>query len=159
LIEKEIILTEMGKRKIEEELEHLEKVHRKEVADRIRESKQFGEFSENSEYEDAKMEQAFVEGRIIELKRILQNAAIVESSEVDTERAGVGTIVRLRDMALKEEWEVTLVGSVEADPDRDMISNESPLGEALVGARVGDVVTVRTPNGLYQYEVVEIRRA
>ncbi|MCC6443688.1 MAG: transcription elongation factor GreA [Armatimonadetes bacterium] len=159
MIEKEIVLTEAGKRKIEDELDHLEKVHRRQVADRIRESKQFGEFSENSEYEDAKMEQAFVEGRIIELKRVLNHAVIVETNEVPTDRVGVGTIVRLHDVKFDEDWEITIVGSVEADPDQDRISLESPMGEALVGKAVGDIVNVRTPSGSFQYEIRDIRRA
>lgn len=157
-IEKEIILTRSGFEKIEQELEHLRTVHRKEVADRIRESKQFGELSENSEYEDAKNEQAFVEGRILDLKRILQNAHVVEDDEVQTDVVGIGSKVVVHEVGTKGNWELTIVGSIEADPSEDRISNESPVGEALMGKRVGDVVEVQTPSGKAKYRIVKISK-
>lgn len=156
--EKAIVLTSDGLRRIEQELEHLRTVHRREVADRIRESKSFGEFSENSEYEDAKTEQAFVEGRILELKLILQNASVIEAGEVPTDIVGVGSKVTVRDMISKDDWEFTIVGSVEADPSEDRISNESPVGEALVDKKVGDVVEVEVPAGTVKYKITKITR-
>lgn len=157
-VEKEIILTASGLKRIEDELEHFRTVHRREVAERIRESKQFGEFSENSEYEDAKTEQAFVEGRILELKHILQNARVIEENEIPTHQVGVGSKVKVRDLESKDEWEYTIVGSVEADPSEDRISNESPVGDALLNKKVGDVVEVEIPAGTAKYKIVKIRK-
>lgn len=156
--EKEIILTQEGLKKIEEELEHLRTVHRKAVAERIRESKQFGELTENSEYEEAKNEQAFVEGRILELKRILQNAHVIEADEVHTDEVGIGSKVTVRDLDTKDEWVYTIVGSVEADPGEDRISDESPVGQALMGHKVGDVVTVDVPAGAARYKIINISK-
>ena len=155
-IEREIVLTQDGFRKIEQELEHLRTVHRREVADRIRDSKQFGELSENSEYEDAKTEQAFVEGRILELKRVLQNAHVIDEDEIRTDVVGIGSKVMVRDMETEDEWGFTIVGSVEADPSKDRISNESPVGEALIDKKVGDMVDVETPAGIVKYKIVKI---
>ncbi len=156
--EREIVLTAEGLRRIEQELEHLRTVHRREVADRIRESKAFGEFSENSEYEDAKTEQAFVEGRILELKMILQNASVIEDSDVPTDVVGVGSKVIVRDLDSDDEWEYTIVGSVEADPSEDRISNESPVGEALMDKKVGDTIEVDIPAGTVKYQIVKISK-
>jgi transcription elongation factor GreA len=156
--DKEIILTANGLKKIEQELEQLRTVHRKRVADRIRDSKQFGEFSENSEYEDAKIEQAFVEGRIEELKKILMHAHVIEEDEVMTDRVGVGSIVKVRDLETSDEWEYTIVGSIEANPSEDKISNESPVGEALLGCAVGDQVQVEIPAGVARYQIIGIRK-
>jgi len=156
--DKEIILTADGLRKIEQELEQLRTVHRKRVADRIRDSKQFGEFSENAEYEDAKMEQAFVEGRIEELKRILMHAHVIQEDEVLTDRVGIGSIVKVRDLETSDEWEYTIVGSIEANPAEDKISNESPVGEALMGCTVGDRIEVEIPAGIARYEITGIRK-
>jgi transcription elongation factor GreA len=154
--EKEIVLTADGLKRIEQELDHLRTVHRREVADRIRESKAFGEFSENSEYEDAKTEQAFVEGRILELKLILLNASVIEEADIPTDMVGVGSKVTVRDLESGDEWEYTIVGSVEADPSEDRISNESPVGEALLDQKVGDVIEVEVPAGTVKYEIVKI---
>ena len=154
--DKEILLTAGGLRKIEHELEELRSVHRKRVAERIRDSKQFGEFSENSEYEDAKTEQAFVEGRIEELKQVLMHAAVIDENDVLTDTVGVGSVVKVRDLENKDEWEFTIVGSVEANPAEDKISNESPVGEALMGRKVGETVEVEIPAGLARYQIVSI---
>jgi transcription elongation factor GreA len=154
----EIVLTASGLKKIELELEQLRTVHRKRVADRIRDAKQFGEFSENSEYEDAKTEQAFVEGRIEELKKILAYARVIEDENVSTSSVGIGSIVRVRDLETGDEWEYTIVGPVEANPAEDKISNESPVGQALMEKTVGDVVEVEIPAGRAQYEIVGIRK-
>jgi len=155
-IEREIVLTSDGQKRIEQELEHLRTVHRREVADRIRDSKQFGELSENSEYEDAKTEQAFVEGRILDLKRILQNAYVIEEDEIHTDFVGIGSKVTVRDMETKDDWGFTIVGSVEADPSEDRISNESPVGEALMDKKAGDIVDVETPAGTVKYKIISI---
>lgn len=156
--EQEVILTANGLKKIEEELEHLRTVHRREVAERIRDSKQFGELSENSEYEDAKTEQAFVEGRILELKSILLNAYVVEDEEIHTDVVGIGSKVKVRDMETKDEWVYTIVGSVEADPTENRISNESPVGESLMEKKVGDVIEVDIPEGKAKYKIVKITK-
>jgi transcription elongation factor GreA len=156
--DKEILLTATGLKKIEGELEQLRSVHRKRVADRIRDSKQFGEFAENSEYEDAKTEQAFVEGRIEELKQVLMHAQVIEESEVLTDAVGVGSIVKVVDLETNDEWEFTIVGSVEANPAEDKISNESPVGESLMGRKVGETVEVEIPAGLARYQIASIRK-
>ena len=158
MMEKELVLTATGLQRIQQELEHLRTVHRREVADRIRDSKEFGELSENSEYEEAKTEQAFVEGRILELKRIVQNAYIIGDEEIPTDAVGVGSRVRVRDLETKDEWEYTIVGSVEADPTEDRISNESPVGESLMDKKIGDIVEVEIPEGTAQYMIVGISK-
>ena len=157
-MENEIFLTPSGLKRIQDELEHLRTVHRREVADRIRDSKEFGELSENSEYEEAKTEQAFVEGRIIELKHILQIAHVVDEDQVSTDMVGIGSKVTIRDIKTKENWELTIVGSAESDPSEDRISNESPVGEALVNKKVGDVIQVQTPDGPAKYKIVKISK-
>ncbi len=151
----EIVLTPEGLRKVTAELEELKSVARKRVADRIREAKQFGEIGENSEYEDAKAEQALIEGRIETLQYILQNAAIAEAPGADG-KVSVGTTVRLRDVATGEEVEYHIVGALEADPAERRISNQSPLGEALIGHQAGDTVEVQTPGGLSTYIIVSV---
>src|SRR5438552_16050033 len=120
-LDNQVVLTPKGYEKIERELERLRTVDRREVADRIRDSKQFGEFTENAEYEDAKIAQAFVEGKIDDLRRILQNAHVLEPSDIPTDRIGIGSVVTVYDLDLKEDWELTLVGSVESDPGSDRI--------------------------------------
>lgn len=154
--EKEVILTAQGLKKIEDELDQLRTVHRKRVADRIRESKQFGELSDNSEFEDAKNEQAFVEGRIEELRQILASAKVVESEDVLTDEVGIGSIVEVKDLETGDIWKFTIVGTFEADPSEDRISNESPVGQALMGKRVGDVAVIDIPAGKARYEIVSI---
>lgn len=154
----EILMTADGLRKIESELDHLRTVQRKRIADRIRDAKQYGEFSENSEYEDAKTEQAFVEGRIDELKKILAFARVIENEEVPTNIVGVGSIVKVRDLETGDEWEYTIVGPVEANPAEDRISNESPVGQALMDKKVGDNLEVDIPAGRASYEIMGIRK-
>lgn len=156
--EKEVVLTARGLKKIEDELEQLRTVHRKRVADRIRESKQFGEFTDNSEFEDAKNEQAFVEGRIEELRQILASARVIDSEDVLTDSVGIGCVVRVKDLENSDEWEWTIVGTVEADPAENRISNESPVGQALMGLKVGDIAEVEIPAGRARYEIVAIRK-
>lgn len=157
-MQREIALTPEGHAKLEEELLHLETVRRREVGERIREAKEFGDITENSEYDDAKNEQAWVESRIAEISQILANATIIESPSRPT-RVTLGARVRLRDVATGEEAVYQLVGSAEADPAHNRISNESPVGQAVMGAKRGDVVTVTTPRGArISYEIVSIAK-
>jgi len=158
LSERQITLTGAGLRSIEAELVELQTVRRHEVAEHIRQAKELGDVAENPEYEDAKTEQAFLEGRILELKSILKAAVVIEDAEIPTDQVGIGSVVTVRDLDANEPWKFTLVGSYEADPEADRISNESPVGEALFGRRVGDVVSVSVPNGSVRYEVVSIGR-
>ncbi|MDR5696809.1 MAG: transcription elongation factor GreA, partial [Armatimonadota bacterium] len=129
---------------------------RREVADRIRQAKAFGDLSENSEYEDAKNEQAFVEGRILTLENLIRNAKLI-SANGPTDQVAIGVRVRLRELDTGEEFEYQIVGSAEADPANDRISNESPVGQALLGRRVGEVVEVIAPAGAVRYEIVRVR--
>lgn len=156
--EAEIILTPRGHDKIERRLEYLKNVQRREVAERIRDSKQFGDLTENAEYEDAKTEQALVESQISELRRVLQIAHVLTEEDIPTDYVGLGSIVKMTNIDTGDTWEFTLVGSVEADPDNDLISDESPIGEALVGRKVGEVVSINVPNGVVRYRIDSIRK-
>jgi len=151
----EIFLTPVGFRKLEEELEYLKTVRRREVAERIRQAKEFGDLSENSEYEDAKNEQAFVEGRIRELEVLLRNARVIAENGSNG-IVEIGSRVRLRDLGTGEEFEFQIVGSAEADPAQNRISHKSPVGQAVLGRRPGEVVEVQTPGGRAVYEIVQI---
>jgi transcription elongation factor GreA len=159
LTEKQLILTSTGFKRIEAELQELQTVRRHEVANHIRDAKAFGDIAENPEYETAKNEQAFVEGRILELKNILNIAQVVDDTRVPTDAVGIGAKVRVRDLETDEEWDYSIVGSVEADPDEDRISNESPIGQALIGHKVGDVIEIQIPAGVARYEIVAIGRS
>ncbi|ADG04887.1 transcription elongation factor GreA [Kyrpidia spormannii] len=156
--EKEVLLTPGGLQKLEEELEYLKSVKRREVAERIKTAISYGDISENSEYEDAKNEQAFVEGRIITLEKMLRNARIIKDSDVDTDVVSIGSTVSLKDLEFGEVVEYTIVGSAESDPVENRISNESPVGRALLGRRVGEVVNVEVPDGVLQYEILQIKK-
>jgi transcription elongation factor GreA len=155
-MEEDIVLTANGRKQIEDELNRLVSVERPEVADRIRDAKDYGDISENAEYEAAKNQQAFVEGRIIDLKRILNSARMLSEAEVPTDRVGLGSLVTVRDLDYGDEWTMTLVSPYEADPDKERISDLSPVGKALMGRQVGEVVQVKTPGGVTAYEVVSI---
>ena len=157
--EREVILTAGGLKKIEDELDQLRRVHRKRVADRIRDSMDVGgELGDNSEFEDAKNEQAFVEGRIEDLRQILAAARVIETDDVPTDSVGIGCIVTVKDAETQDEWEWTIVSTVEADPAEDRISNESPVGQALMGLKVGETAIVEIPAGMVKYEIVGIRK-
>jgi transcription elongation factor GreA len=158
LTEKQLILTRTGFKRIEAELQELTTVRRHEVAEHIREAKAFGAIEENAEYEAAKNEQAFVEGRILELKNILNAARIIDDSKAPTDEVGIGSVVTVKDLETDEEWDYTIVGSAEANSDEDRISNESPIGEALMGRKVGDIVDIKIPAGVARYEIMAIRR-
>ncbi|HHX95203.1 MAG TPA: transcription elongation factor GreA [Clostridia bacterium] len=155
--EKEVLLTIAGLKKLEEELEYLKTVKRKEVADRIKQAIDFGDISENSEYDDAKNEQAFIEGRILTLEKQLRNARIIDESERSTEVVSLGSTVVLKDLELGDTLEYEIVGSMEADPSDKKISNESPVGKAVLGQKIGSVVEVEVPAGVLQYEILDIR--
>lgn len=152
-------LTPEGYRALQQELEHLTLVKRPEIADRIRESLQHGEFSEdNSELDEVKFEQAMVETRISELKAIFGNAQVLDVDALPTDRVGTGCYVKVKDLAYGDEFEVRIVSSIEADPDKDLISNESPMGLALVGRAAGEVAEFVAPEGVKKYQIVEIRK-
>jgi len=153
----DVVLTAEGLKKVTAELDELKGVARKRVADRIREAKQFGEIGENSEYEAAKAEQALVEGRIETLQYLLQTARIVDGPE-DDGRVSVGSTVRLRDAGSKVEVVYHIVGALEADPSENRISNQSPIGEALIGHAAGDTLKVHTPSGLHTFVIVSVSR-
>lgn len=157
--EKEVILTVTGLKKLEEQLEHLKSVRRREVADRIRQAIDFGDISENSEYEDAKNEQAFIEGQIIELEKMLRNAKVIDATDVNTAEVSIGSTVRLEDQTNGGELEFTIVGSMESDPSANRISNESPVGKALMGKTTGSIVEVEVPVGVLKYKILDIQRA
>lgn len=154
--EKEVILTLAGLKKLEEELEVLKTQRRKQVAERIKQAIEFGDISENSEYEDAKTEQAFIEGRIITLEKMLRNAKIIDDNE-QRDQVVLGSTVLLKDTEIGENEEYTIVGSAEADPAVNKISNESPVGKAVLGHSKGTVVEVSVPAGVIRYEIVDIR--
>lgn len=156
--EEDIVLTENGRRHIEEELRRLIAEDRQEVASRIREAKDFGDLTENSEYEAAKNQQAFVEGRILDLKRILSSSRTLNDDEVKTDEVGLGSVVTVRDLDYGDEWTMTLVSAYEANPDQDLISDLSPVGRALIGHRAGETVQVKTPGGVTCYEIASISK-
>lgn len=149
------ILTPAGYEKLRKELEELEG-RRVEVSRNIKTAKGYGDLSENFEYHEAKREQGFVEGRIMELKVILPAAHVVQPGDIPTDHVGFGSLVRLKDLDYEDEEKYAVVGSLEADIDQGRISYESPLGQALMGKKVGDEVEVKVPAGVTRYEVVAI---
>ena len=155
--DKEVILTLDGLNKLEKELETLKTVRRREVAERIRQALELGDISENSEYEDAKNEQGFIEGRILSVEKMLRNAKVIDEKEVQAGVVRVGCKVTLIDVSTKEEVEYMIVGSAEADPLQFRISNESPVGRSLVGQKVGTVVNVNVPMGTLQYKIKSVK--
>ena len=155
---KEILLTQEGYQKLEDELEILKTVRRREVADRIKVAISFGDISENAEYDEAKNEQAQVEERIIKLESMIRRAVIIDESKIDSNVVTIGSIVKVNDMDFEEEVEYTIVGSAEAAPYEGKISNESPVGKALLGRTIGDIVDVQVPDGVAKFEILEIRR-
>jgi transcription elongation factor GreA len=155
MAKQDIVLTPEGLKKVTAELDELKSVSRRQVAERIGEAKRFGEIGENSEYEAAKAEQAQIEGRIEALQYLLHNAVIVEGPEHDG-RVAVGSVVRLREVTGGEEVEYRIVGALEADPAERRISNQSPLGEALIGHRAGETLKVQTPGGRHTYVILSV---
>ncbi len=157
--EKKNILTYEGLKKLEEELEDLKVVRRKEVADKIKEAREQGDLSENAEYDAAKDEQREIEARIEELEKILKNAEVVDEDEVDVDTINIGCKVKILDMEFDEELEFRIVGSTEASSLQGKISNESPVGKALLRHKVGDVVEVETQAGTIEYKILEIQKS
>ena len=158
MADKKHILTYAGLKQYEDELQNLKVVRRKEVAQKIKEAREQGDLSENAEYDAAKDEQRDIELRIEELEKLLKNAEVVVEDEIDTDKINVGCKVKLLDMEYNEEMEFYIVGSTEANSLQNKISNESPVGHALIGKGVGDVVDVETQAGVIQYKVLEIQR-
>lgn len=156
---KQVMLTVEGLHKLEEELEYLKTIKRKEVAEKIKEARGFGDLSENAEYDEAKNEQNQVESRIIDLENMLKNAAVIDQDEIAIDKVGIGTRVKVYDVDFEEEIEYSIVGSTEADPDKNKISDESPVGKALIGKKAGDEVEVCTPTGdTFVLKVLEINK-
>ena len=156
--EKQYPMTLAGKEKLEKELEYLKTEKRKEVVERIKIARGFGDLSENSEYDSAKEEQAFVEGRISTIENMLRNAVIIEENEAEADIVPLGKSVTFIELPDGEEEEYTIVGSAEADPYELKISNDSPVGRTLLGKKIGDIVEVQIPDGITKYEVLNIEK-
>ena len=157
-MEKKNLMTYAGLKKLEDELHELKVVRRKKVAEKIKEAREQGDLSENAEYDAAKDEQRDIEARIEELEAILKNAEVVVEDEADTEKINVGCKVLVYDEEFEEEVEFKIVGSTEANSLQGKISNESPLGKALIGAKVGDEISVEAPAGMMNYKILKIER-
>ncbi|MCX7772875.1 MAG: transcription elongation factor GreA [Clostridia bacterium] len=155
---KEVLLTYEGLKKLEEELEYLKGEKRKEIAERIKQALAFGDISENSEYDDAKNEQAQNEVRIMQLDAMLKHATVIDEDEVDTKVVNLGAHVRIRELKSKDEFDYQIVGSTEANPALSRISNESPVGRALLGHKVGETVDIEVPGGKIKYKIVDIHK-
>ena len=158
MTEKKVVLTYDGLKNMEAELENLKTVRRKDVAEKIKEARGQGDLSENAEYDAAKEEQAEIEARIVQLEKMLRNAEVIDEEDGAKDTISLGTTVTVLDVEFDEEMEYTIVGSAEADPMNGRISNESPVGKALIGAHTGDVVEVEMPMGIMKYKVLEIQR-
>jgi transcription elongation factor GreA len=156
-VAKEVILTREGFEKLKDEIEELSTVRRREVAERIKEAREFGDISENSEYDDAKNEQAMLEARIAQLEERLRDATVIEADDLSTDVVALGAHVTIDGPAGKATYQ--LVGSAEADPDELRLSNESPIGKAIMGRKKGDAVDVVTPGGQVSVKIVAIKRA
>ena len=154
-----IWLTAQGHEDLKAEFAHLTQTARTEIADRIRESQQHGEFSEdNSELDQVKTEQAFVENRIAELRSILSHCSVIDPEQITTDRVGMGSVVKVEDLEFADVFEVRVVSSIEADPNKDYLSDESPMGTAFFGAKVGDVVRFDAPDGVKSVKIHAISR-
>jgi len=156
---KDVILTPEGYENLKEEIEYLSNEKRREVADRIRVAREFGDIAENAEYDDAKNEQALLEHRIATLEERLRNARVIEKKDVAKDVVSVGSKVRLRDLDAKQTFEYRIVGSAEANPAENKLSNESPVGKAIIGKKKGETVDVATPRGSLKFKIMEISAA
>lgn len=154
--EKQHFMTEEGRKKLEEELEYLKTERRQEVVERIKIARSFGDLSENSEYDAAKDEQAFVEGRVSQVEQMLKNAAIIEEDTSNNTVVSLGKSVRFKELPNGDEESYTIVGSAESDPLEGKISNDSPMAQSLLGRQIGEQVTVSTPGGDIEVEIIEI---
>lgn len=153
-----MVLTRKGEQKLKDELNQLRSVTRREVAEKIKVALSFGDLSENSEYDEAKNEQAMVEARIAEIEHTLAHAQIIDDNDISTEKVGIGTTVKILDMEMDEELEFKMVGTKEADIDSGKMSDESPIGKAILNHAVGDEVEVETPSGVIGFKILEIRK-
>ncbi len=156
---KEVILTAEGYEKLKQEIEYLSNQKRREVADRIRIAREFGDIAENAEYDDAKNEQAMVEHRIAQLEERLIAARVISKGDVKKDVVSVGSRVKLRDIVAKKTFEYHIVGSAEANPVENKLSNESPVGKAILGKKKGETVEVAAPRGSFKYKILEIKAA
>jgi len=156
---KEVILTPEGYKKLQQEIEYLSNEKRREVADRIRIAREFGDISENAEYDDAKNEQALLEHRIATLEERLRDAKVINKKDVAKDVVSVGSKVKVRDVTAKETVEYHIVGSAEANPAQNKLSNESPVGKAIIGHKKGETVEVAAPRGSMKYKILEIKAA
>lgn len=155
---KQVVLTYEGLEKLEKELEHLKIFRRKDVAEKIKQALAFGDLSENSEYDEAKNEQAQIEARIVQIENMLKNAKVIDEDDIDTNTVSLGVKVKVKDLSYDEETEYTIVGSTEADPSAYKISDESPVGAALIGKKTGELVEVSVPAGVLKYEILSIAK-
>lgn len=155
--DKEVLLSRDFLAQLEQELVTLRTVKRLEVAERIKQAREYGDISENSEYEDAKNEQAFIEGRILVLEKTLRNARVLDEPVHGSSVVTLGTTIVLKDLEYGDELEYAIVGTLEADPSENRISNESPVGRAIMGQKVGTVVEVDAPDGTIRYEIIRIK--
>jgi transcription elongation factor GreA len=158
-VTKEVILTPEGLSKLKEEIEYLSTTKRREVAERIKHAREFGDIAENSEYDDAKNEQAMLEHRIALLEERLANSRVIEADEISLDVVSVGTKVRLRDLDAKETVEYVIVGSAEANPAEYKLSNESPVGKAILGHKKGETIEVTVPRGSLKVKIMDIKAA
>jgi transcription elongation factor GreA len=156
---KDVILTPEGFEKLKEEIQYLSTAKRREVAERIKHAREFGDISENSEYDDAKNEQAMLEHRIATLEERLAHARVIDADEITSDAVSIGTRVRLKDMDANETIEYTIVGSAEANPAEHRLSNESPVGKAILGRKKGEVVEVAAPRGKLKFKIMDIKAA
>ena len=156
---KDVILTPEGYDTLKQELDTLRTDRRREIAERIRTAREFGDIAENAEYDDAKNEQAMLEHKIAQLEERLAHARVIDIAEVDTSVVSIGSVVRLRDVDAKETLEYHIVGSAEANPAENKLSNESPVGKAIIGHKKGDVVEVTAPRGVLKFKILEIKAA
>ena len=156
---KEVILTAEGYEKLKREIEFLQTEKRREVAERIRVAREFGDIAENAEYDDAKNEQAMLEHKIAQLEERLLSARVITKKEISKDAVSVGSKVRIRDVAAKQTFEYHIVGSAEANPAENKLSNESPVGKAIMGHKKGDVVEVAAPRGTTKFKILEIKAA
>lgn len=152
------VLTRKGEQQLKDELNELRSVRRREVAEKIKVALSFGDLSENSEYDEAKNEQGMIESRIAEIEQTLAHAQVIDDEDISTEKVGIGTTVRILDMDMDEEMEFKMVGTKEADIDSGKMSDESPIGRAIMDREVGEEVEIETPSGAVKMKILEIRK-
>jgi transcription elongation factor GreA len=158
LPDKEVVLTPEGFKRLSEEIDYLSTIKREEISERIKDAREFGDISENSEYNEAKNEQAKLEMRIITLEQKLRNARILAANEVKTDAVGIGSVVNLEDIKQGDKYKYQIVSSAEADPSNHRLSNDSPVGKAIMGRKAGETVKVTTPRGSMKYKIVSIKK-